>query len=257
MGLIGSFLRGVGRAIGKGVEFVGDLTGIDGLSRAGRSIQEFCAERVAEEKSYDKNEDSIHMTDRLNEILVAFSDGYYRDADRIEKNCIKLLEKYYDELINIIEDGSHQAFNTANLKALKAGKKRIPKMVMGSIKNPLAKRMSLDDSECLSILKMDSGAEKKRAMTRFTNKVINEALSNLSQNVKAVLNEQCDDIQEYLTDVLEEQEKSILTQKELYEKMSKDDELEQSEKEKNCVIPLFLIKVSDHVSLLALDEAVN
>lgn len=248
MGLFGSICRGIGRAIGRGVEKVGDIIGSEKLSRAGRNIQEACAEKISEEKSYDKKEANIYTTDRLNEILVSFSEGYFQQATAIEKNCIRLVEDYYDKLIEIIENAPSSAQNAANLRILKAGKGRISKTINGGIKDPLSKRMSLDDSECLSILKMDSGSEKKQAMTRFTRKVIREALNNLSKNVRTALNEQSEDIEDYLGCIAEEQEKAMQALKEHFNKMVKDNELEQSDKEKNCIIPMFLIDASECVS---------
>ena len=41
--------------------------------------------------------------------------------------------------------------------------------------------MSLDNSECLQILKMDAGEEKRKAMTKFSQRIINEAL-DLEEN---------------------------------------------------------------------------
>ena len=244
MGLFGF----IGRTIGRGVEKVGDFLGSEKISNFGRKIQEVCAERVSSEKSYDKREANIYTTDRLNEILVSFSEGYFQQATALEKTCIRLVEDYYDRLINIIENAPSSAHSAANLRALRAGRGRIAKTITGGIKDPLAKRMSLDDSECLGILKMDSGLEKKQAMTNFTKKVIKEALNNLSKNVRTALTEQSEDIQDYLSSISEEQEKAMQAFKEQFDKMVKDNELEQSDKEKNCVIPLYLIDASERVA---------
>ena len=148
---ITSGIKNVGRAIGRGVEIVGDALGSEKLSRIGRGIQDACAEKIASEKSYDKNEANIYTTDRLNEILVSFSEGYFQQATSIENSCIRIVEDYYDKLIAIIENAPGVTYNKANLKALKNGKNRIAKSIVGGIKEPLAKRMSIDDSECLSI----------------------------------------------------------------------------------------------------------
>lgn len=250
MGFIGSICRSIGRAVGRGVEKVGDFFGSETLSNVGRSIQDACAERVAGERSYDKKEANIYTTDRLNEILVSFTEGYLQQATAIENNCIRLVEDYYDKLIDVIESAPSSAQNAANLRALKSGKSRISKTINGGIREPLSKRMSLDDSECLSILKMDSGNAKKQAMTRFTRKVIKEALNNLSQSVRAALNEQSEDIQDYLGGISEEQERAMQALKEHFDKMVRDNELEQSDKEKNCVMPLFLIDTTECVSEL-------
>lgn len=245
---IGSAVKSLGRAIGRGIEKVGDTLGSGTLSRLGRNIQNACSDRVASEKSYDKKDANIYTTERLNEILVSFSEGYYQQATAIEKSCINLVEDYYDKLIDIIENAPSNARSAANLRTLKSGRGKIAKTITGGIKEPLSKRMSLDDSECLRILKMDPGDEKKQAMTKFTKKVIKEAVNNLSNNVRESLNDQVADIQEYLSGISEEQEKAMQALKEHFDKMVRDNELEQSDKEKNCVLPLVLIDASEFVS---------
>lgn len=244
---IGSKIKSAGRTIGRGVEKVGDFFGSEKISNMGRKIQEVCAEKIASEKSYDKKEANIYTTNRLNEILVSFSEGYFQQATSIENTCIRIVEEYYNKLISIIENAPGVTYNKANLKALKNGKKRIAESITGGIKDPLAKKMSIDDSECLYILKMDSGAEKKHAMTKFTQKVIREALNNLSKNVRETLNDQTDDIQDYLNNISEEQEKEMRTLKGHFDKLIVDNELEQSDKENSCILPMFTLEASERV----------
>lgn len=240
--------KSLGRMIGSGIEKIGNFFESEKVANIGRKIQEACAEEVASEKSYDKEEANIYTTNRLNEILVSFSEGYFQQATGIEKTCIKLVEDYYDKLIGIIENAPRGAHSAANLRALKSGKSRIAKTITGGIKAPLAKRMSLDDAECLRILKMDAGSDKKQAMTRFTRKVIREALDNLAKSVRVSLSEQSEDIQDYLSGISEEQERAMQVLKDRFDKMVRDNELEQSDREKNCVQPLYLIDAIDYVS---------
>ena len=239
------FFKSIGRGIGKFVEGVGKVVGSEKIQNVGRNIQSACAEKIASEKKYNKSEADIYTTDRLNEILVSFSEGYRQQAIVIEQSCISLVEEYYDELIKIIEDVHGNTYNQANLKALKNGKNRIANSIKGGITEPLAKRMSLDDYECLSILKMDPGNEKKIAMTTFSKKVIREALTNLSNKVRETLKEQTEDIREYLCDISDEQEKAMKKLKVQFDKMVADNELDQSSKEKNCVVPMYIVDASE------------
>lgn len=247
MGLFGDFFRAVGRTVGRVVETVGDAIGSTTISDLGWKIQDACAEKVASEKSYDKKEANIYTTERLNEILVSFSEGYLQNATLLEKECIRLVEEYYDKLIGVIESAPGGTYSAANLKALKNGKGRIPKTISGGIREPSAKRMSLDDTECLGILKVDAGVEKKKAMKDFTQKVTEEALNNLAKSVRESLNDQTEDIQDYLNSISEEQAKTMQALKERFDKMVNDNELEQGDKEKNCVLPVFIIDTSDCV----------
>lgn len=239
--------KSIGRAFRKCVETVGDFFGSEKISNAGRRIQEACSEKIASEKSYDKTEANIYTTDRLNEILVSFSEGYFQQATTIENSAIKYVEEYYSQLISEVVKILKAVPNTSNLNALKNGKKRISNVIIGSIKNPLAKRMSIDDSECLSILKMDSGFEKKEAMTKFSSKVINEAIENLIQNVRNVLKDQTDDIEDYLCNISESQEKDLKNLKVAFDNMISSSNLEQIDREKTCVQSLVVIECADLV----------
>lgn len=115
MGLFSS----IGNWIGSKVEAVGDFFGSDRISSWGRSIQDRCAERVSTEKSYDRTEANIYTTDRMNEILVSFSEGYMEKATEIEKRCVEKVEDYYDKLIEIMENVPDNAQNAANLRICK------------------------------------------------------------------------------------------------------------------------------------------
>lgn len=248
MGWFKDLKNSVGRKIGKVVEKTGNILHSEIISQWGRDIQDKYTERVASEKSYDKREANIYTTERLNEILVSFSEGYFQQVIQIENTCVKLVKDYYDTLIDIIENAPGSVHSSANLRALKAAKSRISKTIMGRVKEPLAKRMSLDDAECLSILKMDAGLEKKQAMTRFTNKVIKEALDNLARSVRISLYDCAEDIQDYLSEISEEQERAMQALKEHFDKMARDNTLEQSDKEKSCIQPLYLIDATECVS---------
>ena len=145
MGLIANFIRAAGREIGRRVEKFGDLVGSSRISQVGKNIQDKCAEKVAEEKSYDKAKSEINTTDRMNDILVSFSEGYFQYATSLENNCIRKVELYYDQLIQILEVSIVGQATSVNIKSLKRNRERIKKEISGSIKEPLAKRMSLDD----------------------------------------------------------------------------------------------------------------
>lgn len=218
---ISSGIKAVGRKIGEGIEDFGTEIGSEKLAQVGRNIQDVCAEKISEEEAYEKNTANIYSTDRLNEILVTFSEGYYQQATAIENACIESVENYYEAIIQLLEDSSDKVKSNANLKRVRRAKTKIAGNIKGAIKEPLAKRMSLDDSECLAILKMDSGEEKRKAMTLFTQKIIQSALENLAEKVRNSLEEQMEWIEDYLINMSEEQEKAFSNLKKQYTKMVK------------------------------------
>ena len=185
MGLIGW----IGRQIGKGIEKIGWY----GISELGTAIQDICSEEVSKEGSYDKNVANVLTTERLNEILVSFSEKYLHHCEKLEEQCIEEVEDYCNALIDLLEESSEFTKDTSNLKRVKRNRSKIRTTIIGSLKEPLAKRMSLDDPECLKILKLDSGKEKEKAMKKFSKKIIRESLNNLAMKVTNVLQEQTEE----------------------------------------------------------------
>lgn len=250
MGWFGSVCRSIGRAFGRGVEKVGNILGSDKIARKGREIQYACAEKVAGERSYEKETANIYSTDRLNEILVSFSEGYYQQATAIENACIENVKNYYEDIIQLLEQASHTAKIDTNLKRLKREKSRVGDHIHGAIKDQLAKKMSLDNTQCLEILKMDAGEAKREAMTKFSQKIINEALDNLSKQVRRTLDEQMEWIEDYLSNISEEQERAFSALKERYDKMLQDDYLEENNQERYCIEPLFVLNTIEKIGQL-------
>lgn len=76
MGFLSWFGRKVGKVIEKVGDKVGEKTGWYGISELGTAIQDICSEEVSKEGSYDKNAANVLTTERLNEILVSFSERY-------------------------------------------------------------------------------------------------------------------------------------------------------------------------------------
>lgn len=239
---------GVKTVVGVGAELVGTVFGSETVTNWGKKLQGEIVEKVSEEKSYDKREANVFTTDRLNETLVAFSEGYLQQAVSIERQCIQIVEAYYDRLIELAEKSAEKTKNTANLRTLKAGKSKISKSITGQIRKPLSKRMSLDDAECLRILKLDSGNAKKVAMTDFTAKVMREALNNLSQKVRSSFNEQTEDVMDYFNTIMEEQEKAARDAKMQLDSIRENFESERSDKEKSCVMPIYLTDLTKCVT---------
>ena len=245
--------KSIGRALGRFVENVGDCIGSDFVSNLGQNIQDFCAEKIGAEKSYCKENATVQSIEKLNEILCSFSKGYYEKATNLENDCIRKTESFYDDLISIIESEEKLSYNKANLNLLKRERTKVKQTISGAIKNPLAKRMSLDDTECLKILKMDAGSEKTKAMSSFSKKIINEALDNLAKQVRISMNEQIADVVIYLKNIAEEQEIEFSKLKLKFDDMCKNDTIETADKEKHCIEPLLIISAINEINAIIVE----
>lgn len=220
--------------------FIGGL-----VRKAAEAIHDFFSSEVSQESSYDKQSSNLYTTERLNEILVSFSEKYLKHSVEIENQCIKYVEDYCDSLVCTLEESSKYTDGTFNFRRVKNNRSKIKRIITGSIKEPLAKRMSLDDSECLKILKMESGTKKKNKMKAFSEEVVQDALYNLSVNVRNVIDEQSESIEDYFTTFAESWEKEVENIKKQYDSMLQMGIAEESEIEKGCINPLITIKTAE------------
>jgi len=205
--------------IGNTIEDIGITLSFDTLTNIGRNIREACTEKIASSSSYDQTSSSAVSVDMLSNVLVSFSKEYMQKAEKTEKHCIEIVERFYDDLIKTMEIESEFAYNNANLRILKREREKARDSISGSIKESLAKRMSLDDAECLEILKMDAGKEKGEAMETFIAKVIRDALNNLARNVSISMKEQYNLLEEYFKNILDERKRNFRNLKEQFDKM--------------------------------------
>ncbi|MCI8582847.1 MAG: hypothetical protein HFH13_06930 [Dorea sp.] len=235
---IGDALGWVAEKAWDAVDYVRDKIG---------TILDIFSEKVASENSYDITNSNVYTTERLNSILIEFADDYMENAAKIEENCIKAVEEYYDQFLSVVEKNQNIGYSKSAIRKLKANKLKMRKDITNSIRDPLKRRLSLDDSECLRILKMDSGTKKKKKMADFAKKAISEALDNLADMVKETVDMQLKELEEGFNEVAEKQEKEFATLKGYMDRFANLAENDIKERERNCIIPLFVLESAEEI----------
>ena len=95
------------------------------------------------------------------------------------------------------------------VKSLMLQKQIVLGSISGSFNEVLTRRVSLSDAECLAILKLPKGAAKEAKMKKFGEKVINEGLEKLCNNVKKSVEVIRKETESELNDILQEQQRLL------------------------------------------------
>ena len=185
------------------------------------------ASETSKQDAYDEELATLAETKRINKILSDFSLKLADCADELEDNVIKESSQYFDALIDELEKNNDK-FNI-NILRIKRNKINIERKIKGSFKKLLSKRVSIDDPECLNILKLDAGKEKRNKMNNFGNKVLREAAYNLCLDIKESLLDQQEYIESCIDDKVEE---FIVMQEELISKLEQIEDAYKDGKEK-------------------------
>ncbi len=192
MGVVGDFFEETCDAIGDFVSDVGDT--ISDLFTGGSAT----AGAIGATAAYDSETASILETKKINDILSTFAIKLEKKADKLEILCIKESGKYFENFIEGISKLNGSNGIKINVNSIKRDFDKITNDSKGSFKKYLAKRVSIDDDECLEILKLDEGEDKKLKMKKFGGKVLKEAKEQLCDNIQKTLDSQGQYISEEL-----------------------------------------------------------
>jgi hypothetical protein len=198
------FWRTIGRSVGRFVETVGEWTGSKTIKTVGQWIQSACDEvsrDTGKTDKYDKETARLEETKKINKILTAFALKLEKKADEIEKTAIKEAKVYFEKLI----DELRQSDVDINVNKIERAMGKVERKIKGNLKRYISKRVSIDDSECLEILKMDEGYKKEIAMKKFSESVLRLGLKELIKDIKNIIKKQND----IITDAIEERLQDI------------------------------------------------
>ncbi len=156
-------------------------------SRSGGQIDRFDADKA-----------DLQATIKVQKALTEFKTDTQNKCQIFEENTIKESREYLDAFIselrkyNKIRYGSRSM--NININSIERENRKTEDTIHGFIVKRVSKRISLDDTECLEILKMDAGKAKEEALDAFYKKVLKEAVRELSDELQDIMEKQTDNV---------------------------------------------------------------
>ncbi|HEX3044138.1 MAG TPA: hypothetical protein VHY08_05235 [Bacillota bacterium] len=141
-------------------------------------------ETLKDEPAY--NPSSQVIVDRAAEQLSYFLYATENMADNMEKRCFEECRSYYMSVIEYFQDNQ----TNIDLSLIKNYVEETKSQFKGFLKTYISKKISLDNWECVTILKLPPGLERNEQMTALQNKVLCEGLMELSTNINAMVQKQ-------------------------------------------------------------------
>lgn len=149
-------------------------------------------------ESYDSNNADLEMTVKVQHALTEFRTDTQSRSEKLENGIIQESREYLDEFLadlrryNKIQYGRKRL--NLNLNSIERENRKTEDMIHGFIVKRVGKRISLDDEECTDILKMEPGKKKEKALDTFYKKVLKEAISELSGELRNSMEKQTDNV---------------------------------------------------------------
>lgn len=156
-------------------------------------------EEIKQQKSYNTEKSSASdimiLNKALNECRMSFKESFDELESALKKEC----QRNIDGILEMIDD-INLSVKVCNTLSMKRQLSYIIDDIDGTAMNHMKKRISLDDAECLAILKLPAGDLKGTRMRKLKKKIYSEAIGIVSEKIrKSILN-----ILENISDTVEE-----------------------------------------------------
>lgn len=168
--------------------------------------------------------DDAHSARQIQDIaslVRQYLNTYESDAESTEKKCKDYVKKCFDGLAEELKQNEKIA-KSFGIESIQRKKNRLCDSIDGVIVDRIRSNLSIDNSECRAILKLNAGAEKERRMKAFVERTISEAKKDLADKISRTMKQVTDDISEFLEDNLESQESNALRMKEKFDRWEVD-----------------------------------
>lgn len=254
MGLFDSvfeILKVAGRGLGGAIESVGSYFNSDRIKNFGKSVKNACSnvgKKVGNINATENHRiESVHKVTEINNILVEFSEDMNDRAKDIENTCIQYVEDYFDSILKLIDEQSTDIKEGINLTRLKRTRKKIHNAINGCIQYEIAEKISIDNMECMEILKIKSAEERSTRMEKYCAKVVKTSINKLDRKVQKILQKQNEEIADFLTEYEEQKEVNLKNLKKQLESLESDEILKEDDSSNKIMDPLKKILLTEAI----------
>ena len=157
-------------------------------------------------ESYDKSAE-LEATVKVQNALTQFREDTRSRSEKLENEIIKESRETLDDFLNDVKKYNNIKYGgsrlNVNIGQIERENRKTEDKIHGFIVKRVAKRISLDDNECLEILKLDAGKEKEKRLDEFYKKVLKEAIKDLEEILRDAMEKQTDIVEDHISSRIE------------------------------------------------------
>ena len=180
---------------------------------------------IGEENSYDPEKAKMEETIRINDKLNSYRREIEARSDKLENDVLKISRNSIDSLVDSLKKINKKIYAgktlSINIERMLRENRSMEDNIHGHIKKYVQKRVSIDDSECLEILKREKGHEKGCEMKIFLDKVLKEVMDELIKKIKKIIQEQSDNVSDHIQSRINDIEMASINTIEKYKNIEK------------------------------------
>lgn len=169
---------------------------IELIGRAGRKFIDkvFSKDKTKEKPAYNPEKSEANEVLELNAALMDYRNEVKQATAELEAEIKKECEKVFTEVIGSLEFANEE-FEFYRPSRLRRKLDTFLQELDGIFANYTSKRISLDDTECLAVLKMRPGDLKGQRMRELKERVFKESVEEINRRMNSFVNEFFEDME--------------------------------------------------------------
>lgn len=172
---------------------------------------------VAEMKSIDINKAEISDLDELNKILSEQKMLFNAVVCDVEQTAQKQCKAFLDSLVVLFCSGDKALFNVSSFERRQ---NRAIREMDGLISKHISRKLSFDDLECVSIIKMLPSDLKGQRMMEYKQKILKEGIELIIQHMESFSKDVVLDLEQLLNMRIEKQLELLKEKSDTLEKLA-------------------------------------
>ncbi len=201
-------------------------------------------EDIKNSKGYDPEKSNADEILELNRLVCECRDSFGASAKEMEKEIKNQCAEMIDDILEVLE-GMNKNLNVYRVESIRRQLNNILDDIDGSMTDHIRQSISLDNSKCVSVLKLPAGELKGTRMKELKIEVFNEALDRICKTVRRTVQNVLYNVEDSFDskiEIAEEQAEKLSRQ---FDALSQSSQESRSEKEKIIANAGFINSLAD------------
>ena len=200
----------VARGIGKVAKYAwGLITGEDKKQ-----------DEIAHQKAVNPEKSTADEIAELNKLLVEYRGNISAAAGDMERDMIVECSEMLQDVMDVFNE-YNQELKIIRSDSVRRKFSRVSKDLKGTFAEYVQKRISLDDAECVKILRLPAGELKSQRLQEMKQNVFIEAGNEIINRIKDTVDDFSETVEDNFLDHLERAEEKVEEKANAFEELSK------------------------------------
>ncbi len=206
-------------------------------------------DEIAQQKGVNPEKNTADDIAELNRLLAEYRQGIASAGDNLEREMIAECSIMLQEIMDVFES-CNQELKILRADSVKRKFNKLSRNLKGTFSEYVRKRISLDDPECVRVLKLPAGDLKSERLQEMKQNVFIDAGNEIIQEIRDAVQDFSDTVEDAFEDHLERAEDKIQEKTSAFEQLMQNHDADAQETEKVMINADYLTAICSYASEL-------